>query len=144
MDRGAFWILDNKRVHFGAAASRYLTVLCRRVGSRQLTFLLILFFLLSFCGTLSVLTLFSDSSSFCSFSRYSMSLPSSFCVSAPPTSSRPPLLFLSFPLGSGAKVGWQTEANTAQGRAEGDPKAGELIMCMSVFLTPLLLASSRV
>lgn len=73
-----------------------------------------------------------------------MSLPSSFCVSAPPTSSRPPLLSLSFPLGSGAKVGWQTEANTAQGRAEGDPKAGDLIMCMSVFLTPLLLASSRV
>lgn len=70
-----------------------------------------------------------------------MSLPSSFCVSAPPTSSRPSL---SFPLGSGAKVGWQTEANTAQGRAEGDPKAGDLIMCMSVFLTPLLLASSRV
>lgn len=45
----------------------------------------------------------------------------------------PPLPFLPFPLGSGAKVGRQTEANTAQGRAEGDPKAGELIMSMLVF-----------
>ncbi|KAI9530675.1 hypothetical protein NQZ68_000165 [Dissostichus eleginoides] len=32
-----------------------------------------------------------------------------------------------------AKVGSRTEANTAQGRAEGDPKAGELIMCVFVF-----------
>ncbi|KAM9350975.1 uncharacterized protein ABDE67_008269 [Symphorus nematophorus] len=59
-----------------------------------------------------------------------MSLPSSFCVSPPP------LLFLPFPPGSGAKVGRRTEANTAQGRAEGDPKAGELIMWLCVSRRP--------
>ncbi|KAM8864537.1 uncharacterized protein AB9W97_018806 isoform 2-T7 [Spinachia spinachia] len=51
------------------------------------------------------------------------SLPLS--VSTPPS----PLLLSPLPLGSSAKVGRRTEANTAQGRAEGDPKAGELIVC---------------
>lgn len=57
------------------------------------------------------------------------SLPLSVCTPLP-SPPPPPLPFLPFALGSGAKVGWRTEANTAQGRAEGDPKAGQLIMCV--------------
>ncbi|XP_044065723.1 uncharacterized protein LOC122882433 isoform X1 [Siniperca chuatsi] len=59
------------------------------------------------------------------------SLPLSVSLHLPP-----PLLFLPFPLGSSAKVGRRSEANTAQGRAEGDPKAGELIMSPCVSRRP--------
>lgn len=88
------------------------------------------FFFSSFCVSLSFLTLFLWLLLF----LFPLSLqhvpPFLFlCLYTPP----PPLPFLPFPLGSGAKVGWRTKANTAQGRAEGDPKAGKLIMCMLVF-----------
>lgn len=76
------------------------------------------------------------------------SLPLSASLRRPPThpAHPPPPPFLPFPLGSGAKVGWRTEANTAQGRAEGNPKAGELIMCMFMFerVLPVCLFVRRV
>lgn len=125
---------DDKRVNLGAAATvaalsdcfaspRRLTTV--GVSSRTFSrFLCAVLCLNSFLGLLLFLFLLSL--------QACHSLPLSVALHTPP-----PLPFLSFPLGSSAKVGWQTEANTAQGRAEGDPKAGELIMCTSVFLTPL-------
>lgn len=91
-----------------------------------------------FRGTLSFLTPPSLSSS----SHYSMSPP--FLLQCPPHNATPPppdsaLPFLRFPLGRGAKVGRQTEAIASLGRAEGEPKAGELIMCVFVFWSVLAL-----
>ncbi|MEQ2290547.1 hypothetical protein AMECASPLE_004278 [Ameca splendens] len=64
-------------------------------------------------------------------------------MSSPHSNPPPPdsaLPFLCFPLGSGAKVGRPTEANTSQGRAEGAPKADELIICVFVFWSVLSLS----
>lgn len=100
----------------------------------------------------------SSPSLFLLFSWHTVFLNSSFSLfllslqhvpSLPPSMSSPhhnppppdsALPFLCFPLGSGAKVGRQTEANASQGRAEGKSKAGELIMCVFVFWTVLPLS----
>lgn len=127
---------------FGVAPSCCPTVLCHRGRSRQFTlppFILFLvfpwhtLFLNSFSRTppLSVPSLATAYPSL----PLSVSLHHHRHPPLPPPPP-PPVLFLSFPLGSGAKVGRRTEANTAQGRAEGDPKAGELIMWLCVSRRP--------
>lgn len=87
-----------------------------------------LFFLLFISLYLSQL-FFVDSSFFCPPSLYSMSLPSSFCVYTPLLPSHcSPSLLAAVPKWAGGL------RQTAQGRAEGDPKAGQLIIRVLMFL----------